>query len=288
MPFRDIFLAILATFVWGCNFIFIKWGVEEVPPLFLTVLRFVAVALPMIFLVPRPTSSMRTLALYGFVMGTLQFGLLNIAIKLGFATSLASLVSQLQTFFTIALAAMFLGERPKPLEILGATIAFGGIAAIASERWTPQELLPFALCVAASFFLGASNIIAKKSGETKPFSFVIWSSIFAGPPLLLLSLLVEDRSAIWAALTAPSAKALVSVAYLAWGSTLIGYGLWNVLLQRHSAARVVPFYLLVPVFGILSGVVVLGEAFTGMTILGSLLVFAGLVINVFGPRLIAR
>jgi O-acetylserine/cysteine efflux transporter len=148
--------------------------------------------------------------------------------------------------------------------------------------------LPFGLMVLASFFLGASNIIAKHSREARPFSFVIWSSIFAGPPLLALSLLLEDHAQLWSTLTQPSAKALVSVAYLAWGSTFVGYGLWNFLLQRHSAARVVPFYLLVPVFGILSGVLVLGDTFTVITMWGSLLVFAGLLINVFGPRLTAR
>jgi O-acetylserine/cysteine efflux transporter len=285
MPLRDILLAIIATLVWGCNFIFIKWGVDEVPPLFLTVLRFVAVTIPAVFLIARPSSSYRTLALYGFVMGTLQFGFLNIAIKLGFSTSLASLVSQLQSFFTIALATVFLGERPKRTEIIGAAIAFVGIAVIAAARWTPQQLLPFAFSVLGSFFLGASNIISKHSGEERPFSFVIWSSIFATPPLLLLSLLLEDHQLIWSTLTAPSFHAMISVAYLAWGSTFVGYGLWNLLLQRHDATRVVPFYLLVPVFGIIVGVLVLGEAFTTATLWGSLLIFAGLLINVFGPRL---
>jgi O-acetylserine/cysteine efflux transporter len=287
MPLRDILLAVVVTAVWGFNFVAIKWGVVEVPPLFLTVLRFVAVIFPAIFFIPRPSSSLRMLALYGVVMGTLQFALLNLALKLGFSASLASLVSQLQTFFTMALAAVFLGERPRLIQIVGAIVGFSGIAVIASTRWTPQEILPFGLSLAATFFLGLSNVIAKASGEERPFSFVVWSCIFAAPPLLALSLIFEDREAIWRVMTEPSATALFSVVYLAWGSTLTGYGLWNVLLQRHPAATVVPFYLLVPIFGILSGVLVLGEDFSGVVVWGALLVFVGLLLNVFGPRFLS-
>jgi O-acetylserine/cysteine efflux transporter len=285
MPLRDILLAIIVTAVWGFNFVILKWGVAEVPPLFLTVLRFVITAIPIIFFVARPSSNIRTLVLYGVLMGALQFGLLNVALKLGFSASLASIVSQLQTFFTMGLAAVFLGDRPNSTQIIGAIIAFAGIALIGLTRWTPQEFLPFVLAVGAAFFLGASNIVAKASAEQNPFSFVIWSSLFAGPPLLALSLLLEDHAQLWATLTHPSWTAIGSIAYLAWGSTFIGYGLWNVLLQRHPAATVAPFYLLVPVFGILSGVLVLGDTFSGLAVWGMALVFVGLLVNVFGPRL---
>jgi O-acetylserine/cysteine efflux transporter len=64
--------------------------------------------------------------------------------------------------------------------------------------------------------------------------------------------------------------------------------LWNVLLSRHPAATVAPFYLLVPVFGIASGVLVMGDAFTAPIAWGALLVFAGLLLNVLGPRILQR
>jgi O-acetylserine/cysteine efflux transporter len=284
---RDILLAVLTTAIWGFNFVSIKWGVDEVPPLFLTVLRFAASAFPALLFVPRPTSRWRMVALYGLVMGAIQFGLLFVAMKLGFSASLSSLVMQLQAFFTMAMGALVLGDRPKPVQIMGALVAFGGVALIATTRWTPQALLPFGLVVAAAFFWGVSNIIAKRSGETRPLSFVVWSSVFAWPPLLLLALLTEDHAAIWNTLTHPSWKAIGSVAYLAWGSTLVGYGLWNVLLGRYRAATVAPFTLLVPIFGILSGVLVLGDEFSGVVVWGAILVFAGLLLNVFGPKLLS-
>ena len=120
MPIRDIAIAVLVTAVWGFNFVIIRWGVEEVPPLFLTVLRFAASAFPAIFFVTRPTSRWPTLALYGLTMGSIQFGLLFVAMKLGFSASLSSLVMQLQAFFTMALAAVFLHDRPRPVQIAGA------------------------------------------------------------------------------------------------------------------------------------------------------------------------
>jgi O-acetylserine/cysteine efflux transporter len=287
MPIRDILLAVLATAVWGFNFVVIKWGVDEVPPLFLTVLRFAATALPAMLLVARPTSPMRVVALYGLVMGSIQFGLLFVAMKLGFSASLSSLVMQMQAFFTMGLAAWLLNDRPRPVQIAGALVAIAGVALIATTRWTPQAILPFMLVMAAAFFWGLSNIIAKRSGEKKPFSFVIWSSLFATPPLLLLSLLTEDHATILNIISKPSLTVMFTTLYLAWGSTLVGYGLWNLLLSRHAAATVAPFTLLVPIFGIISGVLVLGESVSGLAMAGAALVFAGLLINVFGPKLLS-
>jgi O-acetylserine/cysteine efflux transporter len=288
MNMRDIALAVLTTAIWGFNFVVIKWGVAEVPPLFLTVLRFSACCIPAIFLVGRPTSPMSTVALYGLVMGSIQFGLLFIAMKLGFSASLSSLVMQLQAFFTMALAAWFLGDRPKPVQMSGAVLGFAGVALIASTRWTPQEVVPFLLVVGAAFFWGLSNIIAKRSGEKRLLAFVVWASLFAVAPLLVLSLLLENRQHIVQILLHPSWTVVGTTLYLAWGSTLVGYGLWNLLLQRHPAAQVAPFTLLVPIFGILSGVLVLGDDFSGIVVVGAAIVFVGLLLNVFGPRLFNR
>ena len=85
----------------------------EVPPLLLTALRYVAAVLPAIFFVRRPDVRLASLIGYGFAIGVVQFGLLFVAIKLGLPAGLASLI-QLQVFFTMGLAALFLAERPGP------------------------------------------------------------------------------------------------------------------------------------------------------------------------------
>lgn len=288
MPLRDICLALLVVTVWGINFVFIRWGVEAVPPLFMTGLRYLAAALPAVFFVRRPNVRLAILVGYGLAIGVAQFGLLFMAISLGMPAGLASLVMQVQAFFTFALAILFLGERLNGSQLLGAVVAFAGIAVIALERLELPMLLPLLMCVLAALFWGVANIITKKAGPVDMFGFVVWSSLVPPIPLFALSMLIEGPQAVAHALTHISTLGLLSIGFNAYGATLIGFGLWSVLLGRHPAATIAPFSLLVPVAGMVSAALLLGEIVTGLEVAGSALVFAGLLVNVFGPRLLTR
>ena len=288
MPLRDICLALLVVTVWGINFVFIRWGVEAVPPLFMTGLRYLAAALPAVFFVRRPNVRLAILVGYGLAIGVAQFGLLFMAISLGMPAGLASLVMQVQAFFTFALAILFLGERLNGSQLLGAVVAFAGIAVIALERLELPMLLPLLMCVLAALFWGVANIITKKAGPVDMFGFVVWSSLVPPIPLFALSMLIEGPQAVAHALTHISTLGLLSIGFNAYGATLIGFGLWSVLLGRHPAATIAPFSLLVPVAGMVSAALLLGEIVTGLEVAGSALVFAGVLVNVFGPRLLTR
>ncbi len=278
-------LALLVTAIWGFNFVVIKVGVAEVPPLLLTALRFFFAALPAVFFVRRPSVGWRWIVGYGIFIGVLQFGLLFVSIRLGMTAALASVVMQLQVFFTIGFAAVLLGERSKPVQILGAVIAFSGMGVIAASRWSGPELLPLVLCLLAALSWGVANLIVKMSGEKNALSMIVWASLAAPLPLFILSVLFEDHAAIIQTLTHPSLLTLVSIAFLAWPATILGFGVWSFLLSRYPANLVSPFALLVPVFGISAGVLFLGEPFDSAAIFGSILVLAGLVLTVLGTRL---
>jgi O-acetylserine/cysteine efflux transporter len=285
MPIRDILLALLVTAVWGFNFVVIKWGVDIAPPLFLTALRFLVSALPAVLLFPKPTAKLRHIAAYGILLGMGNFGMLFVAMKLGLPASLASLVIQMQVFFTIGFAALLLKERPSLIQLAGAAIGFAGIGIIAFARWNSVTFLPLLIAVAGSSGWGLANIVTKVSGEKNMLSFTAWSSLFPTLPLFALSALLEDHTAIANVVLNPTWMLVFVVVFNAWVANNLGYGLWNVLLSRHKAATVSPFALLVPVFGILSGVLILGDDFKGLVVLGAVVVFAGLAINVFGPKL---
>jgi len=278
-----LLLALLATAIWGFNYVVIKLGVGEVPPLLLTGLRFFFAAIPAIFFVSRPTSRFSYVLSYGIVLGVIQFGLLFVSMKLGLSASLASLVLQLQAFFTIGIAVVVLGDVPKPVQLAGAALAFAGIGVIAINRWQGPELFPLILCVLAAFAWGVANVITKKSGEKNMLSFIIWASLMAPLPLFALSWGLEDHAEIIRSITHPSLLAIGAVAYLAWPVTVLGFALWNFLLSKYPASSVAPFSLLIPVFGILSGVLVLGDTLGAATIAGAMMVFAGMGLNVFGP-----
>ncbi len=288
MSARDLILALFVVTVWGLNFVAIRWGVDEVAPLLMTALRYALAALPAVFFVRRPAVSWRIMIGYGLAIGVAQFGLLFVSIKLGMPAGLSSLVMQLQAFFTIALAVFFLGERPKPVQWLGAAVAFTGIGAIALERIDGAALVPLLMTIAAAFFWGVGNIVTKRAGKIDMLGFVVWSSLVPPLPLLALSLLFEGPRAIPAALHDLTLLGAGSLLFIAYAATLFGYGTWSMLLSRYPAGLVAPFSLLVPIAGIGSAALLLGETVSGIEIGGSVLVFAGLLLNVFGPKLLAR
>lgn len=285
---RDILLALAIVVVWGVNFMAIKWGVAEVPPLLLTALRYVVATLPAIFFVRRPQVALGILIAYGLFIGVGQFGVLFTAIHLGMPAGLASLVLQLQTFFTIGLAVAFLGERPRGAQLLGAAIAFGGIVLIGIEKLEGAGFWPLLMTVGASAGWAISNIIVKKAGKIDMLSFVVWSSLVPILPLLLLSLTIEGPGAIPYGIGHVTWLGLGSLLFIGWISTDFGYGAWSNLLRRYPASIVAPFTLLVPIVGLTTGQLILGEAMSPLDWAGSALVFAGLLVNVFGPRLFAR
>ena len=287
MPLRDILLALLVVVIWGLNFVAIKWGVAEVSPFLLTALRYLGCALPAVFFVRKPKVPWAILITYGFTVGVLQFSLLFSAVKLGMPAGLASLVMQMQVFFTIGLAAVFLGERPSPVQLSGAAVALFGLSVIGSEHLCGATFVPLVMTLLASLSWGASNIVTKRAGRIDMFAFVVWGSLVPPLPMLALSLTLEGPGAV-TALFAMSPQALFSVLFIAYGSTLIGYGIWAVLLGRHPASLVAPFSLLVPVIGFVAAAILLGEAVTPYEFAGSGLIFAGLLLNVFGPRLFPR
>jgi len=284
---RDILAAVSVAVVWGLTFIAIKVGVAETSPLMLSALRFVFASLPAILFVRPPKAAPWRVALYGLLLGVGQFGLLFIAIHQGFPVGLASLVIQAQAFFTVTLAWLFLSEYPRRTQILGALVAFAGIAVIGSTRLAGAGLGPFVLVVLASFLWGSANVLAKTAGKVDMLAFTVWSSLAPPLPLFALSLAV-DGTAPLAALAHPSVGLIASVLVVAYAGTVFGFGLWARLLAHYSAATVAPFALLTPVVGMVAGVVVFGEPLNAVELVGGVLVMAGLALNVFGDRTLRR
>jgi O-acetylserine/cysteine efflux transporter len=283
---RDILAAIVAAAALGLAFIGIKIGVREAPPLLLTALRFVFAALPAILFVKPPRAPVPLVLLYGLFIGVGQFGLLFLAIGLGMPVGLASLVIQLQAFITIFLAWIVLRERPTPVQMTGAGIAFLGIIAIGATRLAGASFGPFLMVVGASFCWAIGNLIAKLAGRIDPFALVVWSSLAAPIPLLGLSLIFENGRTL-PSLEHPSWTLALCVAGIAYGGTIIGFGLWSQLLMLYSAAKVAPFALLIPVIGMVSGWLLFEEPLGPFELWGAALVMAGLAFNVFGDRLLA-
>ncbi|HJV06676.1 MAG TPA: EamA family transporter [Chromobacteriaceae bacterium] len=292
MPLLDIAQALAIVLVWGVNFVVIKWGVADVPPLLLGALRFSLAAIPAIFFIRRPALPWRWLAAYALTVGVGQFGCLFSAIKLGMPAGLASVVLQSQAFFTLILAGLWLKERWQAAQIAGLLCAASGLVLIGLSKGGSMTALGLGLTLAAALCWATSNVVVRLMGQagykSDPLGLVVWSSLIPPLPFLLLSWLLEGENRMLTALQHFSWSSFLAVAYLAFVATLLGYGLWSRLLGRHPANKVAPFSLLVPVVGLLAAALLLGERLTLLQTLGSLLLLGGLLVNVLGGRWLQR
>ncbi|WP_456236887.1 EamA family transporter [Deinococcus aquaedulcis] len=284
MNTRALLLALLITGIWGVNFIVIKWSVADAPPLLVAALRFLVAALPAVFFVPRPRLSARLLWGYGLAVGVVQFGLLYLAIQLGMSAGLGSLLMQMQAFFTALLAARVLGERVQPWQVLGIILAFSGMGVIGALSGGDLTLLSLLLTLLAALGWAVSNLLVRASGDVNMFSLVIWSALIPPVPLALLAGFTSGWDAVAHTFTHSGAGFWAAVLFMGLANTVLGFGVWAALIQRHGAARVAPLSLLVPVFGLIASALAYQEAFPPGKALGAALVFAGLVLHVFGGR----
>jgi O-acetylserine/cysteine efflux transporter len=285
LPLRHLLLALAVVAVWGSNFVVIKLALGHLPPLLFAALRFALAALPAVFLLPRPAVSWGNLAAYGLLIGVGQFGVLYYAMNGHISPGLASLVIQVQVFFTIGLAMYFSGERLQPVQWLALALAVGGIAIIIRHTDGSTTLFGLALILLAALSWAAGNLVAREAGRINMLAYVVWSSLFAVPVLAGLSLLMEGPELVLRSLQTADAGTWLAVGWQAWGNTLFGYAAWGWLLARHPAAIIAPTALLVPLFGMGSAALWLNEGLPAWKLGAAALVIGGLALNLLWPQL---
>jgi O-acetylserine/cysteine efflux transporter len=288
LPLTHLLLALAVVAVWGTNFVVIKQALVELPPLAFAALRFTFALLPAVFFLPRPQVRWRHLAAYGVLIGAGQFGLLYIAMNGEISPGLASLVVQVQVFFTIGLAMAATGERIRLFQIAALVLATAGIGVILGHSDRTTTPLGLALVILAAMGWAGGNHVAKLSGRVNMLAYVVWASLFSVPPLVAMSLVLEGWPTVSAALVTASPAAWAAVAWQSVGNTLFGYAAWGWLLARHPAATITPMALLVPVFGMGASALLLGEAMPLWKIGAAALVMAGLALNILWPIVAAR
>lgn len=288
----DMFIGLVVIIVWGLNFIAIKLGVNDIPPLLLATLRFVFTCFPVIFFLPKPPVSWGRLFQLSLFLNVGQFAFLFLGIKAGMPAGIASLVGQAQAFFTLFFAVTWFGESWRWNNLAGLAIAGAGMTIIALHQGGGMTLAGFFLTIAAAASWGMGNVLMRRvTIDVPPFSalsLVVWSGLLAILPLGLVSLVTEGFDAWVAVLRAPTWSSIASLVYLAYGATIIGYGFWGKLLSRYPAATIAPLSLLVPIVGMSSTSLFLGEKITLWQGIGALFVMAGLLVHVLGGKVVSN
>jgi O-acetylserine/cysteine efflux transporter len=277
----QIVCAVAVPLLWGYQFVAIKVGVTEFPPLFFLALRFLAIALLLVPWVKRPARrQFGPIVAISIFLGGLNFGLFYVGLGLG-SGSMSAVAYQLATPFTVLLAWPLLAERPSLTTSAGVLLAFIGVVVLAAGPGLSANALPLLLVVGAAFAFAVSNILTKRYGPFDALMLMGWSSLLTVPQVMVMSLLLEHGQ--WASLVTADQRGWLALAYTIFIGGIVGFGLWFWLIARCSMGRVAPFGLLLPLFALISSVLFLGDRMTPKLIVGGLLAITGVAITQVRP-----
>ena len=277
----QIACAVLVPLLWGYQFVAIKVGVLQFPPLFFLGLRFIAMALLLIPFVRTPARrEFGPIAVISVFLGGLNFGLFYVGMGLG-SGSMSAVAYQLNTPFTVLLAWPLLAERPSLITSVGVLLAFGGVVVLAAGPGRSAAALPILLVIGSAFAFAVANILTKRYGPFDPLMLTGWSSLFTVPQVMLMSLLLEHGQ--MQTLVTANGRGWMALAYTIFIGGIVGFCLWFWLIARCSMARVAPFGLLLPVFALISSVLFLGDRVTPTLVIGALLAISGVAITQVKP-----
>jgi len=284
MKLKDIILVLLVILIWGANFTVIKIGLEEIPPVLFSALRFAIVAIPAVFFIPFPKTSFWNVLGVGIFLGVIKFSLLFISMDVGVSAGLASLLLQAQVVFTIVLSVFIFKEEIKKNQLIGIVIAVLGFSMFFFTNEGNLTVIGLVLILFAGIFWAISNLIMKNMKNVDLLHFMVWVSLIPPIPLAILSYFMENSDPI-SLLLDTSIELWIAVLYTGFISTLLAFAIWGYLLKTYTAATVTPFALLIPVVGMLVSSIFLNEKLGLIEIVGSATVMLGLIVCVLGNRL---
>jgi EamA-like transporter family. len=287
---RHILYAVFIALIWGSNFTAIKLSYESFTPFFLLFIRFTLSCIPLIFFVPRPKANFKDIVLIALFLWIGQFSFLFVGMYMGAPAGLTSLILQSQTIFTMILSVLMIEYKPRLGEIIGISIASAGIIGIGIDRFHGGSYMGMLIVIPAAISVSVSNILfsKKKQPDENPLSMIVWTSLVPPIPMLLASLWFEGPEAIMRTWDKLTLTAVGSTLYTVYFSTLVGTSLWAYLLQHYNPSAVVPYSLLIPIFGMGVSWFMLDEHYSTVVICFSIVVLIGLSINQWARQRIPK
>ncbi|MES2252212.1 MAG: EamA family transporter [Pseudomonadota bacterium] len=280
MSLNHVLLAVLVAFLWGFNFVVMKLGLTEMPQFLFSGLRFLFVAFPLVLFIPKPKTSWPILIGIGFSQGFLSFACMFKGMTLGTPAGLSSIILQMHIPFALVLSYFVLNIKPTNQQIAGVSIAVIGMYLIVlSLNYHFISISAFLMVVLAASFWATANLLLKLAGPVDSFALVIWSCLFSPIPNFICSYYIEGPDAIIASFSGLSLYGFGALFYTIVFATWIGATLQTYLIKHYSPIVVAPYSLLIPIVGMASGWIFLGETMSLKTILACGIVFIGLVVN---------
>jgi O-acetylserine/cysteine efflux transporter len=273
---------------WGLSFVAIKIGLESFAPFTLCALRFLLAGFPLILFFPFPKIPKGRLFLYSFCIGVLQYALMFWAIQLKLPAGLSSVLIQAQVYITIFMAYLYFKERVTLIQIIGFGISAAGLVLVGFDYFKAAQPIGFILILLSALFWSAGNVLLKTFKISDFAGFIAWTSFISALPLLVISFLVDGSEQIITQIRHASLASWLALAFMAFFATFTAFTLFSKMMLKLPSGKVMPFGTLVPIFGLSSNALFLGERLPSKILLGAVLVIVGLLVTIILNNLAAR
>ncbi|MGI8897263.1 MAG: DMT family transporter [Pyrinomonadaceae bacterium] len=274
---------LLLCCIWGSTWLFIKLGLEDLPPLTFAGIRFVIAVTILFSLIairrlslPRTGRDWMLLAMTGLLAFSLNYGLLFWGEQY-ISSGLAALLQATIPAFGLVIAHFYLpGERMTPARILGVILGVLGVAVVFSSQLEiagPKALAGCAALVLSSVCAAYSNVLVKAYGKQLDPAILAGGQMFFGMiPLLLIGIPLEGNPLgfRW------TPMAVVALFYLAIVGSVVAFLLYYWLVHNMDVTKTMLIALVTPVVAVTLGMLVLNEELHWRTLVGGAMIMSGI------------
>lgn len=278
MTRRQILLALLPPLFFGTGFTIAKPAVSHFPPLFLILICY---ALITVVLGLTQRQKLRTpwasIILISAFAVTIQGALLFWAIRSPeMPATAANLILQIQIPFAVLLGWLLMGERPDGRKMLGTAISVIGVALVIGLPETPPGLVPTIMIIVSAACWSFGQVLVRRLGKDNGVGVLKGNAIGAVPQLALATLLLETGQ--WQSVVTATWLEWAMLGFVAVVGFYFAYMAWFTLLKQCRLDEASPFLLLMPVVGIVTAALVLGESVSAAQLAGGAVILFGLAI----------
>ena len=286
-----ILVWLLLCLIWGTTWIFIKIGLQDLPPISFAIARFLLAVILLIPIIkigklplPKTSKEWKLIAFTGFLQFSINYSLVFWSEQY-ISSGLAAVLQAMITVFGLLLAWIFLpSEKITRLKVFAVIVGIIGVAVIFLEQLKIKNLMAFAGCVAivvgAYAAAQASILIKAKGSSLHPASLVFTQMVCGLPPIIIYALVAEGNPLMfnW------TWRGIFCVAYLAIFGTITAFWLYYWLLSRIESTKAMMISLVTPLIAVIIGAIVLDETLPPQTLFGGLLILTGIGLIVFRKR----
>jgi drug/metabolite transporter (DMT)-like permease len=286
-----VFVWLILCLIWGTTWIFIKVGLEDLPPITFAASRFILAVLilaPLIqalkFERPRTASEWKLIAITGFLQFSINYSLVFWSEQY-ITSGLAAVLQAMITVFGLLLAWIYLpDERITKRKISAVAIGIIGVAVIFIDQLRIESVMAFlgsvAIVVGAFAAAQASILVKARATGMNPASLVCAQMICGLPALIIYALAREGNPLTfnW------SPRAIVCVVYLAVFGTIAAFWLYYWLLKRVESTKAMMISLVTPLIAVVIGAIILDESLPPQTFVGGVLIMSSIGLIVFRRR----